>query len=83
MSMTIVFRETALRTLARLRGKDKDLFIRTRRAISTLADQPHPESTVTWGAIGVYRLHVDDIRILYEVDEQAATVYVINTGIIA
>jgi len=83
MSLTIVFRETALRTLARLRGEDKDLFIRTRRAISALADQPYPENTVAWGAIGVYRLHDDDIRILYEVDEQAATVYVINTGIIA
>ena len=32
---------------------------------------------------GVYRLHAGDIRILYEVDDQAATVYIINIGIIA
>ena len=83
MSLTIVIRETALRTLARIRSADKDLFIRTHRATSALADQPYPEGTVAWGAIGVYRLHVDDIRILYEVDEQAATVYIINIGIIA
>jgi mRNA-degrading endonuclease RelE of RelBE toxin-antitoxin system len=35
------------------------------------------------GATGVYRLHAGDIRILYEVDDQAATVYIINIGIIA
>ena len=32
-------RETALRNLARIRGEDKDLFIRTRRAISALAGE--------------------------------------------
>ena len=83
MSLTVVFRETALRNLARIRGEDKDLFIRTRRALGALADQPYPEGAVAWGATGVYRLHAGDIRILYEVDEQAATVYIINVGIIA
>jgi mRNA interferase RelE/StbE len=83
VSLTVVFRETALRNLARVRGEDKDLFTRTRRAISALADQPHPPGAVAWGATGVYRLHAGDIRILYEVDDQAATVYIINIGIIA
>ena len=41
--LTAAFRETALRNLARIRGEDKDLFTRTRRAISALADQPYPE----------------------------------------
>ena len=45
-----VFRETALRNLARIRGEDKDLFTWTRRAISALADQPYPEGAVAWGA---------------------------------
>ena len=83
MSPTVVLRETALRNLARIRGEDKDLFARARRAMSALADQPYPESAVAWGATGVYRLHAGDIRILYEVDDQAATVYIINIGIIA
>jgi hypothetical protein len=43
VSLTVVLRETALRTLARIRGEDKDLFTRTRRAISALAEQPYPE----------------------------------------
>jgi mRNA-degrading endonuclease RelE of RelBE toxin-antitoxin system len=83
VSLTVVFRETALRNLAHIRGEDKDLFTRTRRAISALAEQPYPDSAVAWGATGVYRLHAGDIRILYEVDDQAATVYIINIGIIA
>jgi mRNA-degrading endonuclease RelE of RelBE toxin-antitoxin system len=82
VSLAVVFRETALRNLARIRGEDKDLFVRTRRAISALADEPYPQSAVAWGATGVYRLHAGDIRILYEVDAQAATVYIINIGII-
>jgi mRNA-degrading endonuclease RelE of RelBE toxin-antitoxin system len=82
VSLTVIVRETALRNLARLRGEDKDLFARARRAIRALADQPYPESAVAWGATGVYRLHAGDIRILYEVDDQAATVYIINVGFI-
>jgi mRNA-degrading endonuclease RelE of RelBE toxin-antitoxin system len=83
VGLTVVLRETALRNLARIRGEDKDLFARTRRAISALAEQPYPEGAVAWGATGVYRLHAGDIRILYEVDDQAATVSIINIGIIA
>ena len=83
MSRTVVFRETALRTLARMRSEDKDLFARTRRAITSLADQPYPEGAVAWGATGVYRLHSGDIRILYEVDDEAASVYIINIGVIS
>ena len=82
MSWTVVFRETALRNLARLRREDKDLFTQTRQAIALLADQPYPHDAVAWGATGVYRLHTGDIRILYEADEKTATVYIINIGII-
>lgn len=83
MSRTVVFRETALRNLARIRGEDKDLFIRTRRAVALLAEQPYPEGAVSWGATGVYRLHAGDIRVLYEVDDEAATVYIINIAVIS
>ncbi len=83
MSLTVVFRETALRNLARIRSEDRDLFVRTRRAVALLADQPYPEGAVAWGGTGVYRLHADDIRILYEIDAETATVYVINIGVVA
>jgi mRNA-degrading endonuclease RelE of RelBE toxin-antitoxin system len=83
VSWTVVFRETALLNLARLRREDKDLFIRTRQAIASLAEQPRPHDAVAWGTTGVYRLHTGDIRILYEADEETATVYIINIGIIS
>ena len=57
MSLTVVFRQTALRNLARIRSEDKDLFGRTRSAIALLADQPYPKNAVARGAAGVYRLH--------------------------
>jgi mRNA interferase RelE/StbE len=82
VSLTVVFRETALRNLARIRGEDKDLFARTRRAIALLADQPYPEGAIAWGDTGVCRLHAGEIRILYEVVDRAATVYIINIGVI-
>jgi hypothetical protein len=57
MSLTVVFRQTALRNLARIRSENKDLFGRTRRAIALLAEQPYPKNAVAWGATGVHRLH--------------------------
>ena len=66
-----------------MRNEDKDLFLRTRRAVAFLADQPYPVGAVAWGAVGIYRLLAGDIRILYEVDDDAATVYIINIGIIS
>jgi mRNA-degrading endonuclease RelE of RelBE toxin-antitoxin system len=83
VSLTVVFRETALGNLARIRSEDKDLFVRTREAIASLADQPYPRGAVAWGGTGIYRLPAGDIRVLYEVDTEAATLYVINIGVIS
>jgi mRNA-degrading endonuclease RelE of RelBE toxin-antitoxin system len=83
VSLTVVFRETALRNLARMRSEDKDLFARTRRTVALLADEPYPAGAVAWGATGICRLHAGDIRILYEVDPEAATVYIINIGVLS
>jgi mRNA-degrading endonuclease RelE of RelBE toxin-antitoxin system len=83
VNRAVVFRETALRNLARIRTEDKDLFARARRAIASLADQPYPNGAVAWGGTGVYRLHAGEIRVLYEVDDRATTVYVINVAVIS
>ena len=83
MSLTVVFRLTALRNLARIRSADKDLFARTRQLVASLVDDPYPDNAVAWGASGTYRLHASEIRVLYEVDDNAATVYIINIGGIA
>jgi mRNA-degrading endonuclease RelE of RelBE toxin-antitoxin system len=81
MSLTVVAQETALRALARIRAEDKEAFTSIRRALAELADQPHPDQTAVWGGSGIYRLRLPGIRIVYEVDEDAATVYVINVAV--
>jgi len=83
MSFTVVVQETALRALARIRAEDKDAFASIRRALAALAEQPHPDEAVAWEGTGIYRLHVPGIRILYELDEDTATVYVINVTVTA
>jgi mRNA-degrading endonuclease RelE of RelBE toxin-antitoxin system len=83
VSPTVVFRETALRALARIRSDDKEAFTQIRRAIAALADQPHPEGAVAWGDTGIFRLHTGNARILYEVDGKAPVVYIINIGLIS
>ena len=81
MSLTVVVHETALRALARTRAEDQDAFDAIKRALAALAEQPHPDQAVAWGGSGIYRLRLPGIRILYEVDEDAATVYVINVAV--
>jgi mRNA-degrading endonuclease RelE of RelBE toxin-antitoxin system len=81
MSLTVVVRETALRTLARVRAEDKEVFVSIRRALAALAEQPHPDQAVSWGGSGIYRLRLPGIRILYDVNEDEATIYVINAAV--
>jgi mRNA-degrading endonuclease RelE of RelBE toxin-antitoxin system len=81
MSLTIVVRETALRALARIRAEDKEAFASIRRALAALAEQPHPDQAVAWGGSGIYRLRLSGIRILHEVNEDEATIYVINVAV--
>jgi mRNA-degrading endonuclease RelE of RelBE toxin-antitoxin system len=81
MSLTVVVQETALRTPARIRAEDKEAFASIRRALAALAEQPHPDQAVAWGGNGIYRLRLPGIRILYEVNEDEAAIYVINVAV--
>ena len=81
MSFTVVVQDTALRALARIRAEDKDSFTSIRRSLAGLAKQPHPDEAAAWEGSGIYRLHLPGFRILYEVDEETMTVYVINVAV--
>jgi mRNA-degrading endonuclease RelE of RelBE toxin-antitoxin system len=83
VSLTVVFRETALRSLAHIRREDKEAFTQIRGAIADLADQPVPDGATAWGGTGIFRLHAGTARILYEIDEDASAVYIINVARIA
>jgi mRNA-degrading endonuclease RelE of RelBE toxin-antitoxin system len=80
MSLTVVVQETALRALACIRSEDKEVFAAIRQALSALADQPRPDQAIAWGGSGIYRLHLPGVRILYEIDDSVATVYIINVA---
>jgi mRNA-degrading endonuclease RelE of RelBE toxin-antitoxin system len=49
--------------------------------MSALADQPRPDAAAGWGGTGTYRLRGADLRILYEVDDRASTVYIVNVAV--
>ncbi len=83
MSLTVVLRVTATADLARLRGADKDAFRRARRAVASLAADPRPDGAVPWGNSGIWRLHAGDVRVVYEVDEDAEAVYILSVGIVS
>jgi len=38
---------------------------------------------MAWGGSGIYRLRLPGIRILYEVNEDKATIYIINVAVTA
>jgi mRNA-degrading endonuclease RelE of RelBE toxin-antitoxin system len=48
--------------------------------VAALADEPRPGQAVAWGGSGIYRLHLPGVRILYEIDESASTVYIVNVA---
>jgi mRNA-degrading endonuclease RelE of RelBE toxin-antitoxin system len=81
MSFTVVAQEAALRALAQIRAQDKETFAAIRRALADLSAETRPAQAVAWGGSGIYRLHLPGIRILYEVDEDAETVYIINVAV--
>ena len=81
--LTVVVQETALRALARIRSEDREAFALIKQVLSALADEPRPDQAVAWGGSGIYRLHLPGIRVLYEIDEAAATVYIINVALTA
>jgi mRNA-degrading endonuclease RelE of RelBE toxin-antitoxin system len=82
VSLTVIYRETALPGLKRILAADKDKFARDRRAIRALERDPYPDEAVPWGKSGIWRLHAGDVRVLYEVDEEAGAVYVLSVGLV-
>jgi mRNA interferase RelE/StbE len=83
VTLAVVYRQTAYPGLARIRDEDKASFTRVRRAIRALAEEPHPDGAAPWGRSGYYRLHAGPVRILYEVDEANACIYVVHVAVTA
>lgn len=80
MTYTIVWRPEAFAALRRLRATDPDGAKFIGAAVTGLAADPCPLGSKALGGSGMYRLILDDYRVLYEVDGGAVAVYVINVG---
>lgn len=83
MTLAVVYQQTAVTAMRRLQRADKEAFTRAGRAIAALADEPRPAGAVPWGSKGIFRLHTGDLRILYEVDEEAGAVYITSVGLVS
>jgi len=67
----------------RLRAADRDGAKQVSAAVAALAADPRPEGSTALGRSGFHRMRLGDYRVLYEVDDAALTVYVINVGAVS
>lgn len=58
-----------------LRAADRLMARRVRAAVNALVRDPEPPGSVHLGDSLFYRLHVDDYRVLYEVDDDTVRVW--------
>ena len=58
MSLTVVFRETALRSLARIRNDDKDLFARVSTGCTPAASGSCTKSMMTQGRFRIINVGI-------------------------
>lgn len=49
-------------------------------AVDLLADDPFPEGTIALGSQSLRRLHVGLYRLMYEVDGDSITIFVLHIG---
>jgi mRNA interferase RelE/StbE len=83
VGLTVVYLETAASGLRRLRETDKGAFRHVIRAVKALASDPYPDGAIPWGSSGLYRLHAGKLRVLYEVDEKAQAVRIIDVSMVS
>ncbi|HEX5495792.1 MAG TPA: type II toxin-antitoxin system RelE/ParE family toxin [Mycobacteriales bacterium] len=80
MTYTIVWTPEAFSAIRRLRAADPDGAKLVGAAVTGLATDPCPPGTRALGTSGIYRLAFGDYRVVYEVDGETVTVYVMNVG---
>ena len=80
MIYTIVWLESALGSLRRLRVSDPTSVKHLTAAIRGLGAEPRPDAARQLGASSMYRLRIGDLRAVYEVDDAEAAIHVITVG---
>lgn len=77
---TLIWQEAAVAGLIRERARDPESVRMVRSAIRILAVEPRPAESSPLGTQGLHRLRIDDLRILYRVDDERESVEIITVG---
>lgn len=71
----LLFDERWFEAFRDLAHEDRVTARRVMVAVNALARDPEPPASHHWGDSSLYRLHVGDYRVLYEVDEDTIRVW--------
>jgi mRNA interferase RelE/StbE len=80
MTYPVVWLSEAMSAFRRLRAADPDGAKQVAAAVAALSSDPHPSRSTALGGSGFHRLRLANYRVLYEVDADTNTIYVINVG---
>ena len=80
MSFTVIWTNPAVTAYRTLRGHDHTGAATVRAGILALAGDPRPTGSRQFGGTDFHRLRIGDYRVLYRVDDAAATIVVENVG---
>lgn len=80
MAHTLVWANDARSALLRLRSRDPAAAKLVMAAARALTTEPYPAESHQLGGTSYYRLPLEDLRIVYEVDPATSTVYIYSVG---
>ncbi len=80
MRYTVIWGVESLRAMRRLRAEDEAGVRAVAAAIRALAIEARPVTSGRFGGTECFRLRVGDYRVLYEIDEPAGVIRLLNVG---
>ena len=80
MTYPVVWLPEAMSAFRRLRAADRDGAKQVAGAVAALASNPRPSSSTALGGSGFHRLRLANYRVLYQVDADTNTIYILNVG---
>jgi len=80
MTYPVVWLPEAMSAFRRLRAADSDGAKQVAAAVAALATDPYPSRSTALGGSGFRRLRLASYRVLYQVEADTTTIYIINVG---
>ncbi|MGW3957200.1 type II toxin-antitoxin system RelE family toxin [Streptomyces sp. NPDC004752] len=80
MTFRIIWHELATDSAVRFLKEDPDGLGRVFAAADLLADDPRPDGSIALGSPDLRRMHTGPYRLMYQIEEDSATVVVLHIG---